>query len=262
MNHSRDTLGFMARSAADIALLDEICTGEAVGESPRLADLRIGVPTDYFFTDVDGRIAAVIDAELARLRDLGVELIEAQAPDFATARSQTTGPIMVSEFRDDLRNYLEEVGADLSVDALVTSIASPYVRRELEQIFSAASPEMAQRYERAIFEVMPRHRAEYLTYLRNNDLDAIALPTAPLLPGPVDENEKTTLNGQEVSIWQTLRNAVPASILGAPGLTLPVGMTRDGLPVGLELDGAPGGDKELLALGLAWERCSTPLSSP
>jgi len=57
-----------------------------------------------------------------------------------------------------------------------------------------------------------------------------------------------------VPTFQTfLCNTDPSSLIGAPGLSLPMGTTADGLPVGLELDGLPGGDGALLALALAVE---------
>jgi Asp-tRNA(Asn)/Glu-tRNA(Gln) amidotransferase A subunit family amidase len=43
-------------------------------------------------------------------------------------------------------------------------------------------------------------------------------------------------------------HTVSASILGLPGISLPVGLSKDGLPIGVELDAALGTDHALLAL--------------
>jgi mandelamide amidase len=45
-------------------------------------------------------------------------------------------------------------------------------------------------------------------------------------------------------------------------LSIPAGLTRDGLPVGLEIDGLPGEDDRLLSLGMAIEAVLGPLPPP
>jgi Asp-tRNA(Asn)/Glu-tRNA(Gln) amidotransferase A subunit family amidase len=45
----------------------------------------------------------------------------------------------------------------------------------------------------------------------------------------------------------------------APALSIPAGLTRDGLPVGFEIDGLPGDDNQLLRLGMAIEALLEPL---
>jgi indoleacetamide hydrolase len=47
-----------------------------------------------------------------------------------------------------------------------------------------------------------------------------------------------------------------------PGLSIPAGLTRDGLPVGFEIDGLPGGDDQLLRLGMGIEAVLGPLPPP
>jgi mandelamide amidase len=50
--------------------------------------------------------------------------------------------------------------------------------------------------------------------------------------------------------------------LGVPGISLPAGLTRQGLPVGLELDSTSNRDAELLALGIAVENLLGRLPPP
>lgn len=263
MCHTRDAPGFMARSVADVALLDEIVCGEE--ETPPLAleGLRVGLPKEHYFADLDGRVAAVIDAELERLRGLGVRFVEIDPSGFLTEVRSTTVPIMAWELPRDLARYLDAAGLDLDVETVVDAVASPYVKSELEKILERAEdPELADRYRRAVDEILPGLRRAYRSRFREHEISAIAFPTAPLAPVPVGENDTVVVDGEQVSVWRTLRNTVPASLLGAPGLSLPAGRTEEGLPVGLELDGPPGADRTLLAVGLAWELTAEELPPP
>ena len=45
-------------------------------------------------------------------------------------------------------------------------------------------------------------------------------------------------------------------------MTIPMGMTKDGLPVGLELDGPKGSDRKLLAIGMAIDKLLGPIPPP
>ena len=47
---------------------------------------------------------------------------------------------------------------------------------------------------------------------------------------------------------------VPFNVSGQPALSLPCGMTADGLPVGLQIAGPPGADALVFALAAALER--------
>src|ERR1019366_1494860 len=52
--HTRDTAGPMARSVADLVLLDSVITGENAALSPAaLKGVRLGVPRSYFYKDMD-----------------------------------------------------------------------------------------------------------------------------------------------------------------------------------------------------------------
>jgi mandelamide amidase len=161
----------------------------------------------------------------------------------------------------DVAHYLEAGGTGLTFEDVVSAVASPYVKSELEGLLGE-KPGLEDRYRRSISEILPRHRAEYQAYLRDNDLMAIAFPTTPLLPMPIGQNDMVELNGRPVSIWLTLRNSVPATLLGAPCLSLPTGLTDQQLPIGLELDGWPQRDGDLLSIGLAWEQRTRQFPAP
>src|SRR5690606_30420434 len=103
----------------------------------------------------------------------------------------------------------------------------------------------------------------YRDYFRDQGVQAVAFPTVPMPAPPIGEDATTLVNGKAVPTFLTLiRNTDPASNAGIPGLSLPAGMTADGLPVGIELDGPEDSDRELLAIGLALEARDGALAPP
>jgi mandelamide amidase len=92
---------------------------------------------------------------------------------------------------------------------------------------------------------------QYSDAFRQQNIVAIAHPTmpfpAPLLPTEGDALPPTfEVGGRQYPDTAILRNALPGPAFRAPALSIPAGLTRDGLPVGFEIDGLPGGDNQLL----------------
>jgi mandelamide amidase len=59
-----------------------------------------------------------------------------------------------------------------------------------------------------------------------------------------------------------IRNTDPPSNAGVPCLSVPAGLTADGLPVGIEFVGAPGADATVLGIGLSFEAARGPIPGP
>src|SRR5437763_3725862 len=73
--HSRDTVGPMARTVSDVALLDAVITGGAVPAPASLGGVKLGVYRAYFFADLDPDTKAITDAALDKLRQAGATIV-------------------------------------------------------------------------------------------------------------------------------------------------------------------------------------------
>ncbi len=252
---TRDTPGTFARSIDDLLLLDSVLTdGWALPGTGRQGG-RLGIPGDYFLNDLEDVVSVAVEEAFKKLESSGFVLVDAPPPDFAGIVSETGGPIRAWELPRSIAKYLEACGNGVCFEDVLSGIAGDYVRTEFsEALKDTESPGLAQAYRNVMTEILPRHRQSYREYLSQYDLDAIVFPTVPLAPTRLGDNVSTQLNGKPVSIWRTMRNALPASFFGAPGITIPYATTPDGMPLGLEFDGAPGADRQLLALAAAWAR--------
>lgn len=254
ISHTRDTAGPMTRKVADAILLDGVMAGD-LGGVTRLEPngLRIGVPRTLFYENLDPHVAPIAADVLDRLARAGVELVEADIADVGPLNDAVSFPVALYEFMQDLPIYLSENGLDLTMQDIFDGIGSPDVKGVFgSQMGDEAMPEAV--YRNAMDVERPRLQQTYRDYFSANGLDAAIFPTAPLPARPVGDDETVELNGEQLPTFPTfIRNTDPASNAGIPGISLPAGLTEDGLPVGMELDGPEGGDLRLLAVARAIE---------
>ncbi len=250
LSSTRGTAGPMAWTVADVALLDAVLSGEEnIPEKVDLQTVRLGVPRQYFYEDLDAEVSMAMERVLSVLRQAGVELVEAELEGIGALNGKIGFPIVLYETRKQLPRYLEQHQIPLSVHDLINQIASPDVKQIMQDIFQNQVSEEAYREAREVQR--PRLQQLYRDYFAAHRLDAMIFPVTPLPACLIEGSDETVMhNGREVSTFLTyIRNTDPSSNAGIPGLVLPAGCSRMGLPIGLELDGPAGSDRKLLALG-------------
>jgi amidase len=236
-------VGPIARSAADAALLLRALRGHdqelplarpgadtAPGQPAEVAGLRIAWSADLGGLPVEPEVTRVLGQARTALADAGAIIVEAE-PDLADADEVfhvLRGVIMAGKFGD-----LLQTARDQLKDTLIWNI---------EQGLALTTPRIAAALRRrsAIF-------ARMKTFLR--DYDALALPTVQVLPFPVDVEWVTSINGvaQQTYIdW--LRTCSRITVTAHPAVSVPAGLSADGLPVGLQLVGRYGSDERLLSI--------------
>jgi mandelamide amidase len=259
-----DTAGPMARSVADLVLMDSVVTGQNEPVEPALLKgLRLGVPRGFFYEDLDPGIAPIIESALASLRKSGCVLVEAEIPRLEELYTSTRSSIADYEMFHDLARYLQESGAKVDAKSVCAQIASPDVKAIYETANIRPNTPTRQAYEDALEHGRPALQACYRNYFGANNIQAIVFPTTILPARPIGEDDEVELNGKKVPTLPTyLHNTHPMTLAGIPGMSLPVGLTASGLPVGMELDAPEGEDRNLLGLGLATEQLFGMLPSP
>ncbi len=267
ISHTRDTAGPIARSMADIRLLDAVMAGErppaaaAADEIPALRGLRFGLPQRYFHDGADPEVAAVMADTLARLREAGVVLVEAEVPGLKELNDAVGFPVALYELQHDLPAYLKSAGYPMTLAEVAAGIGSPDVAGVVGSQLGADGV-TREAYEAAL-AARVRLQAAYAGYFSDNRIDAMIFPTAILPARPIGEDLTVELNGVQVPTFFTfIRNTDPGSNAGIPGISLPAGITPARLPVGVELDGPAGSDRRLLAIAAAIEAVLPPAPVP
>ncbi len=257
ISHSRDTVGPMAQTVADVALLDAVIIGGRPPAPAALSGVRLGVYRGYFFKDLDVDTRAVSEGALEKLRRVGVTIVDVDMPDLQKANDAASFPVALYEAYDDLKAYLAKYQTGVSVEQVAAAIASKDVKgtyddlvvpRKLPTPNGMIDGESA--YAAAMRDARPALLKVFTDTFQRYGIDALIGPTTPAV---------AATQGPEASSLPTfllfIRNTDPGSNAGIPGLTIPAGLgSSSGLPVGISLDGPRGSDQRLLAIGIAIER--------
>lgn len=260
--HTRDTPGPITRTVEDATLLDAILSGEDEMAIPDQRRWRLGVPRAHFHADLDPDVARLTERALGRLEQAGIELVEADIPDLAAFNAAVSGPIVLHELVRDLPAYLQGHQLEAGLEALCEAVGSADVKALLASQLGGGTISDAV-YRHAMTTGRPRLQRAYADYFGDNRLDGAIFPTAPLPARPIGEDDSVMLNGSAVPTFATyIRNTDPGSNAGIPGISLPAGLTPEGLPVGIEIDGPSGADRRLLALACRIESVLGRLPPP
>ena len=262
-----DAIGPITRTVAGTAMLMEVMAGPDPGDPessmrpvPRYTERlkgdvrgkRFGIPRKPFYQDLHEDTERVIEDALQTIRDMGGELREVEIPDVdlipkASALIGGESGYLVNAY---LRRIDPETNINDHLDELGVEVRKLIVGRGGGD--KAGSPP-SDVYLRALREMRPRVIAGFETAMAG--LDALLVPTTPIPPPPIGEDETMELGGRRVHPFLALgRNTVPFNVIGWPAVSVPAGLDRRGLPVGLEMVARPWEEAELLDMAFGFER--------
>jgi len=275
---STDTLGPIARTVRDAALLLDVIAGydprdpvtaEAVGQIPKtytafltpdgLKGARVGVIRQPIDLKADPasedyrKVKAVMDRAIADLRRLGADVVDpVTIPDLAQ-RVGRAWDVNVFETEPAMNGYLaQHPNAPYKTlrDILLSGKVVPSRMRVLMSNVGR-SPQEAGYLQ--VLRINEEIRRDVFTVMADHRLDALVHATYDHPPSEIGPNDMT-----DPQLDSTGRgsNRRLAPVLAFPALTVPAGFTTDGLPVGLELLGRPYAEPALLRLGYAYEQAT------
>jgi len=265
LSHTRDTVGPMAQSVSDLALLDQVLAGGPTIEPADLKHIRLGIVPE-FMADQDDDTRTVTNAALEKLRAAGVTLVDVEMPRLKELDNEAEFPIVTYEVRDELEAYLTRYHTGVDLKALVAMMASEdaaklYQEQVLPRKIRGAGggvTDLGPVYEHVMAVSRPKMQQLYSSTFAQYHLDALVFPTEPRV-APKAGSEASDMD----AFQHIIQNTGPGSVVGIPGLTLPSGLGQgSGLPVGLEMDGPAGSDMHLLSIGLSVEKVLGRLPPP
>src|ERR1700704_1899837 len=186
ISHTRDTVGPMGRTVADVALLDSVIAGTPLATAEPLRGRRLGIPA-VFWNGLDRDLEAVTKAARAKLAEAGVVLVDVDMPGLFEQNAKVSFPVALHEPVADIPAYLKASQIEgITLADIAGQIASPDVKGAFGAIMADA---FGAAYQDAITVERPALQKMYEDYFRDNNLDGILFPTT-VAPAPVIDAEK------------------------------------------------------------------------
>jgi aspartyl-tRNA(Asn)/glutamyl-tRNA(Gln) amidotransferase subunit A len=241
-----DHVGPLARSAKDAAVLLRAISGADPNdpftiEHPPLpqwqaADfrgVRIGVPRNWFFANIEPEISDGVNRALTALQGLGAEVTEVSLPH-TEKYFQVFAAVGRCEAAYDYEKY--------------RSRFDEFPKSMHEWLDDGRSVDLA-RYLEATRE---REKIRQGLIGVMNSVDMLACPSMPMDVPHYGHSQLRVGDYTEDTHNALMRMHYPYNLSGQPALSVPCGMSKSGVPLGLQLAAKHDHDMRLLALAEAW----------
>ncbi len=251
-----DHIGPMVRSARDCALMLQVIAGydaldpstvpvpvpdysELLGAS--LDGLKIGVPTNYYFDQVNPETEAAVRQAIDALVELGAEAKEVALPSMKYA-----GALRIPGMADGLvahEPHIDQHREDYGPTVLYRTLAGQFI--------------LGRDYSKAM-KVQRIIKEEYAQVFQ--EVDVLVTPSSPIAAWRIDQ-DTVTIGGQDYPVrgpgsGMTSRCTSPSNATGLPAMSVPCGFTQAGLPIGMQLIGRPFEEQVLLQVAHGYEAVS------
>lgn len=265
VSHTLDTTGLLARNVADVELIDRLVTGERIPQAPSgLPGARFAYAPKHYLQLVDPQVEKQFAETMDLLRAAGAEVVEIDlGDDFSELADRTGWNLFLHDTHQAVSRFLQANNYPVTFDDVYNDL-----KPQLHTVWSAVVvPEAPsylpeEEYATTLASDRPKLQHRLRDVFSRDGFNALLLPTTPAPAPAIRDQWEFTVAGETVPHLFLSRNTIPASGAGIPGISLPAGLTDDGLPIGIELDGAHGHDRELLALAQRVESVLGSLPSP
>lgn len=240
LSWSLDHAGPMANSAEDVALLLKVISGYDADDpysapnsefrSQKAEGLRVGVPDEYFFTDLHPDTERAVQGAIKTLGEIGFQLIDVSLPGFEVSE-KASAKILLAEAAAYHQEHIEQNADQIGEDVLtrfkwgleVTGVEYAQARRTQTQ--------WRRKMER-LFETV----------------DALVLPATPFPATPLDGSDPLALSKGNLTRFTRMFN-----LTGNPSIVLPCGRTQNGLPIGVQIVGPHWREDRIVQVVRAYE---------
>ncbi len=217
--------------------------------------MRVGLPREYFAGGLDASVRTAVEKALGALVSLGAEGVEISLPhtEYALSTYYIIGPAEASSNLaryDGVRYGYRTEGAKGLIEMMSRTRGEGF-GAEVKRRIMIGTYALSAGYYEAYYGKAQKVR----TLLRRDfqeafaGVDVILTPTAPTPAFRIGEKVDDPLTMYLSDIY-----TIPCNLAGIPGISVPCGMSPDGLPIGAQLLGRHFDEEAILAAAAAIER--------
>ena len=268
---SLDQAGPMARTVRDVSIM----LGAMAGHDPKdstsapvavpnfeaaltgdIRGLKVGVPKEYRPDGLSSEVETLWNDGIAMPKDAGATPVEISLPHtkYALPTYYIVAPAECSSNLaryDGVRYGLRVEGKTL--DEMYAKTRAAGFGKEVRRRILVGTYVLSAGYYDAYYA-----KAQKVRRLIADDfakafqsVDVILTPTAPSAAFAIGETDDNP-----VTMWLNDVFTIPTSLAGLPGLSLPTGLSTDGLPLGLQLIGRPFDEETVLKVAEVMEKAA------
>lgn len=281
---SLDQIGPITHDVADCALLTQVISGHDPRDSTSLTadvpdlpaainappgSLRIGLPKEFYSDALDVEINAAIHKAADTLAQTGAQLVEISLPHSRIDRDAEGKLssyavacyyiVAMAEASSNLARY-DGVHYGHRTSKDVEGIVEMYSKsraegfgQEVKRRIMLGNYTLSAGYYEAYYS-----KALKVRRLIKNDFDeafklcdVVLCPTTPTTAFQIGEKASDPLTMYLADIY-----TISVNLAGLPGLSLPCGLSAEGMPIGMQLIGPPLGEPVVLQVGRLFEQVS------
>ena len=268
---SLDQAGPLARNVRDAAIMLNVMCGHDPKDSTSsklavpdfekalLGDIKgkkIGIPKEYRPDGMDPEILAMWDKGIALLKDAGAQVVDISLPHtkYALATYYIIAPAECSSNLaryDGVRYGLRVLPEGGNLNAMYEATRAAGFGAEVKRRIMIGTYVLSAGYYDAYYKKAQRVRFLIAQDFKKafEQVDAILTPTAPSAAFGFDYKPS-----DPVEMYLNDVFTVPTSLAGLPGISIPGGLSKDGLPLGLQLIGKAFDEAGVLNIAYALEQ--------
>ena len=238
LGETQDHMGPMTRTVRDAAIAFQAMSiapsGHEPGDDVTLRGVRVGVPRNYYFENVDTEVAASVKSAIETAEKAGARVVDIEVPDMV-ALTRAGATCLLAEAASALRPYLDRRG-DFGEDVLERLDQG----RAILAIDYLDALRVRRRTGRA-FAKLWQH------------VDCLFTPTTPMT-APLIGEKFVRFDGAEEEVRAAgTRFTRGMNALGLPAISIPCGFSGNGMPIGLQVIGGRDHDDFVLRIAAAME---------
>ena len=268
---SLDQIGPLTKDVRDSALLLKVIAGHDPKDSTSadvpvpdyleflgrdIRGMKIGIPKEYYQEGLSPEVAEAVRGAVHQLAGLGAEIVEnislphtayAVSVYYIVAPSEASSNL--ARF-DGVRFGYRKKGApnllEMYEETRGEGFGQEAKRRIILGTFSLSSGYYDAYYLRAM-KVRTKIKNDFLEAFKQVDL--LLTPTAPSPAFKIGEKTQNPLQMYLSDIY-----TISANLAGLPAISVPCGLTKEGLPIGLQFIGKPFDEGNLFRVAAAFEK--------